>query len=59
MEYNLQLGGLFNSFPWNKDYKNKPERKSWKLHDITYMWDINLKATNERDKQMETHGYGQ
>ena len=23
------------------------------------MWDINLKATNEQDKQTETHGHGQ
>ena len=30
-----------------------------KSHDITYMWDINLKATNEQDKQTETHGRGQ
>ena len=22
------------------------DRKSWKSYDITYMWDINLKATN-------------
>ena len=25
--------------------------KAEKSHDITYMWDINLKATNEQDKQ--------
>ena len=30
---------------------NKADRKSWKSHDITYMWDRNLKATNEQDKQ--------
>ena len=29
-----------------------------KSHDITYMWDINLKATNEQDTQTETHGKG-
>ena len=38
--------------PWNNHTKqNKPDRKSRKSHDITYMWDINLKPTNEQDKQ--------
>ena len=40
---------------WNSDMdgtqdnhakRNKPDRKSWKVHAITYRWDINLKATN-------------
>ena len=38
---------------------NKPDRKSGKSRDVTCMWDINLKATNEQDKQTETHGHGQ
>ena len=35
----------------NHAKRNKPDRKSWKSHDITCMWDINLKATIEQDKQ--------
>ena len=36
---------------WNNHTKqNKPDRKGWKSC-ITYIWDINLKATNEQDKQ--------
>ena len=27
-------------------------------HMVSHMWDINLKATNEQDKQTETHGHG-
>ena len=46
--------------PWDNHAKqNKLDRKSWKPHGATYMWDINLKATNEQDKQTETHGLGQ
>ena len=33
--------------------------KSQKSHDTAYVWDINLEATNEQDKQTETHGHGQ
>lgn len=33
--------------------------KSWKSHDILYTWDINVKAINEKENQMETHGRGQ
>ena len=29
---------------------NKRDRTSRKSHDITYMWDTNLKATNKQDK---------
>ena len=43
----------------NHAKQNKPDRKSWKSHDITYMWDINLTATNEQDKQTETHEHTQ
>ena len=28
-------------------------------HMIPHMWDINLKAMNEQNKQTETHGHGQ
>ena len=45
--------------PQDNDAKrNKSDRRSWKSHGITYMWDINLKAAKEQDKQTETHGHG-
>ena len=34
----------------NHANQNKPDLKSYKSHDITYIWDINLKATNKQDK---------
>ena len=42
----------------NHAKRNKPDRKNRKSRDITYMWDINLKTTNEQDKQTKTHGHG-
>ena len=34
------------------------QTEKFENHNITYMWGINLKATNEQDKQTETHGHG-
>ena len=34
--------------------RNKPDRKSWKPHDIIYMWDIYLKATNKTNRDSWT-----